>query len=414
MSALDMKSQIAILYPTDPLGYVPSGIDSFIKGIMKWSPPDLEYTLFGASSDTAERPLGQSAAVPTATGSKANYVPVVSMQASARRDLIPLTVRYMSGLRRYIRRGLLRQFQVLDFHRIEPLLLFRRDGRPKNLIVHADSSVLRQKNCDIMWKHWPGLYEAIERRAFPLLDRIFAVRRSAVERYSRIYPPIADRFAFLPTWMDSELFRPPASEAERVEARRRVADEFGLDVEQKLAVFVGRLDYQKDPVLLLNALGLLRESGTGLQLLLIGDGILRPEVESLLAAYPTLAAHVRLLGARKAAQIADILRASDLFVLSSAYEGMSIALLEALACGLPAVSTQVGEVDLVLTDGINGQICKDRTANGLADSIRLALGDLDSMRGPPCLKAVAPYRPEQVLARIYENHRQQLSGRAQA
>jgi len=52
-------ARIGIFYHTDPVGSVPSGIDSFIRGILQWAPPDLDYTLFGASSDTAARPLGQ-------------------------------------------------------------------------------------------------------------------------------------------------------------------------------------------------------------------------------------------------------------------------------------------------------------------------------------------------------------------
>ena len=43
--------RIAIFYPCDPVAFVPSGIDTFIRGILKWAPADLEYTLFGATAD---------------------------------------------------------------------------------------------------------------------------------------------------------------------------------------------------------------------------------------------------------------------------------------------------------------------------------------------------------------------------
>ena len=51
-------AKIAILYPSDPAGNAPSGIDSVIRGILKWAPPDLEYTLLGATTDPVARPVG--------------------------------------------------------------------------------------------------------------------------------------------------------------------------------------------------------------------------------------------------------------------------------------------------------------------------------------------------------------------
>ena len=51
-------AKIAILYPSDPAGHAPSGIDSIIRGMLKWAPPDLEYTLLGATTDQRARPVG--------------------------------------------------------------------------------------------------------------------------------------------------------------------------------------------------------------------------------------------------------------------------------------------------------------------------------------------------------------------
>ena len=59
------------------------------------------------------------------------------------------------------------------------------------------------------------------------------------------------------------------------------------------------------------------------------------------------------LASYSSSDIAKALRAADLFVMSSAYEGMPIAVLEALATGVPVVSTDVGELRLVVRDGVN-------------------------------------------------------------
>jgi glycosyltransferase involved in cell wall biosynthesis len=131
----------------------------------------------------------------------------------------------------------------------------------------------------------------------------------------------------------------------------------GLPADTRLMIFVGRLDRQKDPLLLLDAFARSAASDPGLHLVVVGDGALRGEVEAGIATRG-IAKRVTLLGALGAARIAGWLRAADLFVLSSAYEGMPIAVLEALACGFPVASTDVGEIRRVVRDGITGRIAK--------------------------------------------------------
>jgi glycosyltransferase involved in cell wall biosynthesis len=116
---------------------------------------------------------------------------------------------------------------------------------------------------------------------------------------------------------------------------------------------------------------------------------------------------VTLTGALNRESIAELLRAADLFVLSSAYEGMPIAVLEALASGLPVVSTDVGELRRVIRDGINGRLCPCAAPETLAAAITDALAGLEAMRGVPCEDSILPYHPERVLAQLYANHRRQ-------
>src|SRR5690606_41022261 len=98
------------------------------------------------------------------------------------------------------------------FPRIEPLLLFGRDRRPKNLTRHQDMVVIRDPRSDILWRHLPGVYEALESRLIRRADRVFCVRRSAVQRYREKTPGQATRFAFMPTWFDSSRFGPGTAE----------------------------------------------------------------------------------------------------------------------------------------------------------------------------------------------------------
>ncbi|MGC1386714.1 MAG: glycosyltransferase family 4 protein [Steroidobacteraceae bacterium] len=396
---------VAILHPIDPAGHVPSGIDAFIRGILKFAPPDIYYTLFGATSDPAARPPGELARVEL--GERAiEYWPLVTMNARAGRGPVPLTIRYMYALLGARKQGLLTPCNVLDFHRIEPSFLFSADPRPKNILLHQDMSVIRDANSDILWRHAPWLYEWLERRAFSGMRRIFAVRQSAVQRYRQLYPEFADRFAFIPTWVDSTVFVPSPSESSRELTRAALRRQIGISPDARLLVFVGRLDQQKDPLLLIESLKLIVAAVPNLHLVIVGDGVLRPRVQEVVRAQG-LAAQVHFLGVRPPPEIAEILRAADLYVLCSAYEGMPIAVLEALATGLPVISTDVGEVRLAVHDGINGQISAAREPESFAEAILRGLSRAETLRGAACEQAVSQYHPEPVLENIYANHRLQ-------
>jgi glycosyltransferase involved in cell wall biosynthesis len=409
--AIDRKPRIAVCHPIDPAGHVPSGIDTFVRGILKWAPDDLDYTLLGATSDPAARPPGKPVSVQLGERS-VRYLPIVSMDPTAARGRVPLIVRYMWALREQIRSGGLADADIIDFHRIEPVWLFRRDARPMNVLLHQDMSVLRSAQSDIMWRHAPWAYEAIERRLFGRLDRIYAVRQSAVERYRQLYPHLRDKFAFLPTWVDNTVFSPAAT-SDHAGLQAQLRAELGVPRARSLLIFVGRLDHQKDPLLLLEAFRIAIGQLPGLHLLVVGDGELRTPVTEFLRAN-ALADHVSLLGVRGAVEIGRLLRGSDLFVMSSAYEGMPIAVLEALASGVPVATTDVGEIRLVVRPGVNGAISPARTAPALANAITTAMGALARLRGEPCTSAVVPYHPQRVLGILYDNHRRQALERRRA
>jgi glycosyltransferase involved in cell wall biosynthesis len=312
----------------------------------------------------------------------------------------------MWALYRYGQQGHLRHLDVLDFHRMEPLVLFLKDPRPKNVMIHQDMEVIRKREADIGWRHAPWLYELIEGRLFRTADHFFCVRQSAVARYRKMYPTFAENFSFIPTWVDTTVFFPLSDTSARREHRRKLENRLGIANPAQLLVWVGRLDRQKDPMLLLNAINIALKSQPNTHLLMIGDGIMRQQVEAQIDSLG-IGRHVTLCGAIPPKQIAEIMRVADLFVLSSAYEGMPIVVLEALASGVPVVTPEVGEVRLVVDDGTDGFVVTERSPDALARAISKALNLGGAMRGVPCLQAIEAYTPERVLRSIYENHRAQ-------
>ncbi len=154
----------------------------------------------------------------------------------------------------------------------------------------------------------------------------------------------ADKIACLPNGVDLRRFR----SLPRKETARR---ELGLPSDATVIGSVGRHDPVKDYGSLLRAFARIRSQRKGVRLLLAGDG---PQNAALRNAADALgiAGDVHFLGWSD--DIQNILAATDVFVLPSLTEGMSNALLEAMAAGLPCVATEVGGNGELIDQGTTG------------------------------------------------------------
>lgn len=395
-------AQIRIFYPADPVGVVPGGIDTFIRGLIKWAPEDLEFSLVGMSTDPLQRPVGQWST--QVLGSRSfQCFPAVGVADAGQRTRLPLSLRFTAAVWRQ-RAKLVRGFDVFDFHRPEPSLLFRADQRPKNAYFHNDPAVVGLGASDMLWKHMPKAYRRMEAAAVQTFARVWCVRETGVQTLRQRFPDQAQQIDFIPTWVDSEAFQPPRDEAERRTERQTLTRELGINGQAHWLVSVGRLDTQKDPQLLLAAFTRLVHAGHDVHWLVVGDGRLRPELERL-ARESGVAGRIHFLGLQSPARIARLLRASDLFGLSSAYEGMPMAALEALGCGLPVVSTDVGEIRRLVLPGRNGLITADRSAECFAAALLQGFQQAPQWRGPAAVAATEPFQPARVLAPAYDSYR---------
>ena len=136
---------------------------------------------------------------------------------------------------------------------------------------------------------------------------------------------------------------------------------------------VGRLVPVKGHAMLLEAFaGLLRTHPGAAELRIYGAGELGPALEADIARLG-LAGHAFLAGETR--NVAEALAAADVFVFSSSSEGLPIVILEALASGLPVISTRVGGVPEVAPEGEVAWYCPPGDAGAFAGLLRQALGD---------------------------------------
>jgi len=166
---------------------------------------------------------------------------------------------------------------------------------------------------------------------------------------------------------------PEPYERLRLESRERL----GLEAQDRVAVIIARLFPEKNHALLLEAFRSVSTVLPSAKLLIVGEGTERARIEKSISDLGLNTA-VQVLGVRR--DVANILAASDLFVLSSDREGLPIAVLEAMAASKPVVATAVGDLPDLISDGVTGRLVPPQHREALAEAIVSVLGDLESAR----------------------------------
>jgi glycosyltransferase involved in cell wall biosynthesis len=203
-----------------------------------------------------------------------------------------------------------------------------------------------------------GAYIALERRLARFTDRFLAVGSAvAAEAVRRgIAPP--DRIRVIDSAVAGDI--PRVSRAARFEARHLLRVPPGM----RVVGSVGRLDYQKAPGDLVAAIAALDRADVFV--VWIGDGPLRHQVARDVARRGMTD---RFVAAGEHKNVPALLPALDVFAMSSLYEGLPCAVVEAMRCGVPVVATAVNSVPEVVIPGRTGLLVGPRDVRGLARAI---------------------------------------------
>ncbi|MFN7015816.1 MAG: glycosyltransferase [Fimbriimonadales bacterium] len=204
------------------------------------------------------------------------------------------------------------------------------------------------------WREWA--YRITD----PLCDLTTQVCRAGAERYVQRRMTPAHKMLYIPNGIDTHSFAPDPAARATLRAQ--------MELESTFVWFtVGRLEPPKDYANLLQAFQqVVSQTSLPTRLLIVGQGPLQEAMERQIADLG-LGGFVQLLGMRT--DIASLLNTADAFVLASAWEGMSNALLEAAATALPVVATSVGGNPEIVLDGQTGYLVPPRNPDALADAM---------------------------------------------
>jgi len=241
--------------------------------------------------------------------------------------------------------------QVLHCHMVHANLL----GRLVRLLVSVP--VVISTAHSINEGGW--LRERLYRLTDSLASITTNISQAAVDRYVEVGAVPRGRIRFIPNGLDLETFR--SNPELRQEMRRKLQL-----LEPFIWLAVGRFDEAKDYPTMLQAFARTAGEQPAVLLLVGGDGLeekMMPLVQRL-----GLESRVRFLGVRDDIQL--LMKGADGYLMSSAWEGMPMVLLEAAATGLPIVTTDVGGNREVVEDEVSGFVVAPGDPDGLARAIQ--------------------------------------------
>ena len=383
---------LTIFYQFNPWHSSIGGIQTLIKTFIKYAPENFEVRLVGTGN--GQQAIGCWHEVEF-SGKAIQFFPLIALGDDNSRKLVPTTVKYTAAL---LGKDLASDF--MHFHRLEPTIATPKWAGDKTLFIHNDIYQQIKANPDqgsILWQRFAGLYFALERSLLGQFNQILSCNSESVKLYKQRYPAVADRVAYYKNVFDTELFYPLEAEV-RQQQRHQLAQRLNLRPETRFLLFAGRLHPQKDPLLLVQALAAL--SDPTVHLLIAGDGELndaiKAEIEQL-----QLSEQVTLLGPLPQEQLVELHQVVHACVLTSAYEGLPIVVLEALACGTPIVTTSCGETPHLL-DEQSGVVCSGREPTTIAEAWRKVLYTPEQFPSSACVRAVQPYSAQIVVEKIYD------------
>lgn len=211
-----------------------------------------------------------------------------------------------------------------------------------------------------------ALYRVVEHLCALVTDHFVSVSRLDLELGIRLGMVRPDRGSVIRSGIDLADFRAVGP------GRDAIRREWSIGADDVLVVNVSNFKPQKAPIDFVRAAGRAAREEPRLRFAFVGDGELRPQVEAAVRA-EGLASRFALAGWRR--DIPSVLRAADVFALTSLWEGLPRTVVQARACELPVVATAVNGTPEVVEDGVSGFLLAPHDIEGFARAFVLLARD---------------------------------------
>lgn len=363
--------EVIIISSIDP-DIAPTGTGTYIKNLVNsLSKKEIKCTFIGITTNG------------TITEKDSIFIPIVKNVKHPYPNYKFLINLFLKSFRLKITKNAILHAQRPDF--MFPFVIFFPQN-PKICTLHGNPC----KAIHFCKGFFTGkMYEAIEKIVLKRIDKVIIVDIKTKNYYLTKYPWLANKIILIPVGFDSNKFKPLETSAMR--------RNYGFTNNDKIILYVGRLMREKGLDLLLKAYKKTKDELKNVKLMIVGDGQCNEKLKAL--AVKLNVADVIFTGSIEPDGIPEIMNCADVFVLCSLYEGLPTVVLEALACGVPVISTDVGDVHKIVKDGVTGYIVKKRTEEELKNKLISVLRE-DKILKENCISSVRYYSWNEVSKKI--------------
>ncbi len=197
-------------------------------------------------------------------------------------------------------------------------------------------------------------------------DKLIAVSNYTAKSIMAEYGISSNKISVIPNAVDIDKFNP---EINGTDIRKKL--NLG---NEKIILFVGRLDFQKGIEFLISAFSEVIKDFPDVKLIVVGDGPLKNRIKYIIYEHD-LSKSVFLMGHATDEDLPKIYAASDLFVVPSLMEGFGIVYIEAMSCGKACIGTSIGGVEDVIVNGYTGILVPPANSDAISQAIKTLLSD---------------------------------------
>lgn len=363
--------KVTIVSGRNVFGAEASGTSAYVKGLIdRLNKEKHDVTLISTEIDRE-----------TAEMYDLNHIPIKIKKASSIRFLLKLMVKTP---KLKIPEDSIIHTQRPDF--TLPFILFCTKN-PKVCTLHGipEHGIKTRKNV-LIW----GIYSLMERWVLGRTERIIAVNQRTKEYYLKKKPKLKNKITVISVGVDNEIFKPMDKDAMR--------KSYGFNKDEKVILFVGRFSVEKGLDLLLLGFADLKSEMPEAKLVLLGEGPDEQKIKKLIK--NNNIEDVIIMKALKHNKIPEIINCADTLVLCSLYEGMPTIVLESLACGVPVVSTEVGDVNKVVINDKTGELVQNRDSVSVKKALVNVLRNKRDYYSHNCVSVAQKYSWDEILKNI--------------
>jgi glycosyltransferase involved in cell wall biosynthesis len=368
-------TQHLVFHQFDLTQHVAGGIPGYVYDLVRLAPEPHEFAVVGVTTSRF-RALGRWENI-NIDGRSVAFMPVARLDPGDQKRRVPHSARFVAGISRFRPR---RTNALVHSHRVDVgaalSVLFRHERHV--LFLHGPGEEALRHRVETFWRWSPRGFNAVE---------LFAARRA--ERTIVMHTETTNRLlkqgahAVLGKhWFDGDCFYPSREDKPRGDLR---------------IGWVGRLEPPKDPLLAIRVLQALADRDVPFSAWIAGAGTMEQEVREAVTS-SGLDDRVELLGLLRPNEIAEQLRGSTVCLMTSRFEGFPRSAVEALGCGVPLVSTDVGDLATFVQEGVNGYLLPAGDVSALAQR----LVDSSALRrGEPIAATVDHIEARNVIRELF-------------